>query len=329
MVRIIDVDAFLDYLGEGVTEPALILGSDFQRYIMKKQMLIEDGKKVIYDCLFLNEILSYQIAKYLEVPVPDAAIAHLDSMLIDNDPEIRFVHQFQKGIHFASQELRNKEENLKDNYREALRMKRPYTIRSWNTFFDNITNKEDISKIISFDLLIANFDRFGNTGNLLISNKNNKRKIFAIDHGHSFFGPIWGTNKINSFRSVNDPEYIDKFINLMLQLNLDDGEVNGLGEVFRSIEEHIDLNDLTYHSFYEVVKKIELINDDLIDEWMNEIPDVWFTEKTVQVAYYKQFVLNQKNLVRILIQKLADRKAFSNYRGGVLEWENESPTGTQ
>ncbi len=44
LVRKIDVDAFLDYLGEGVTEPALILGSDSQRYIMKKQMLIEHGK---------------------------------------------------------------------------------------------------------------------------------------------------------------------------------------------------------------------------------------------------------------------------------------------
>lgn len=330
MIKRIEVDAFLNYLGEGITKPALILGSDSNRYIMKKQKAKVDGKTITYDCMFLNELLAFQIGKYLEVPIPDAAIAYLDPLLIDNDPEIRFVHKFQEGIHFASQELYSKEENLKENYQQALRMGKPYTVRSWNTFFKNITNKNDIAKIISFDLLVANFDRFGNTGNLLISNEGNQRKVFAIDHGHCFFGPIWTTSKINMFKSASENmEYIDTFINTMLGENINVGGVNGLGEVFRSIESHIDMNDLSQHSFYDVVKRIEKINESVIEEWFNEIPDKWFIEKNLQVSYYKHFVLRQKNLVRILIQRLADRRAFSNYRGGVLEWENERPTGTQ
>lgn len=330
MVKEVSVDAFLTYLGEGISKLAVVLASDANRYIMKKQKVRIDGKTITLDCMFVNELLAYQIGNYLEVPMPKAAIAHLDPLLIDNDPEIRFVHKFSDGIHFASKELTNKEENLKENYRHALRMGRPYIIRSWNAFFKGVTNKEDVSKIVAFDLLIANFDRFGNTGNLLISTENESRKIFAIDHGHSFYGPMWTKNKVSAFRRVNSGrEYIDGFVNTMLNENIKHGEVNGLGEVFRSIESYIDISDVSQHSFYEVVQKIERISEELVDEWMSKIPDEWFVEKDRQVSFYKHFVLKQKELVRILSQRLADRRAFTNFRGGVLEWKDEKPTGTQ
>lgn len=330
LIKRIDVETFLDYLGEGISQPALILGSDFNRYIMKKQRVKTDSGTEIHNCMFLNEIFSYQLAYFLDVPVADVAIAHLDQRLIENDPTITFVHQFKEGMHFASQELPNKDENLKDNYLDALKMGKPYIIRSWRSFFDNIENKEDVSKIIAFDLLIANFDRFGNTGNLLVSSNNNSRKIFAIDHGHSFFGPIWNTNKIKMLHSPShNIEYIEGFINLILENNFLAGEANGLGEVFRNIESSIDLNELSNHSFVDVVHKIESIDEDLIDEWIQNIPDNWFVDKEKQIAYYKYFVLKQKLLVRLLIQRLSERGAFSNYRGGVLEWKTERQVGIQ
>lgn len=329
MIKRIEVETFLSYLGEGISKPALVLGDDFNKYIMKKQKIKTAEGTEVHNCMFLNELLSYQIAHYLDVPVAEAAIAHLDPRLIANDPTITFVHQFREGIHFASQELKDKEENLKDNYLQALRMGKPYIIRSWNAFFDNIVNKDDISKIIAFDLLIANFDRFGNTGNLLISTDESElRKIFAIDHGHAFFGPIWNTKKIQSFKlQQQDVNYTDIYINAIV--NKDNGLANGLGDVFRSIEASIDINQLSNHSFIDIVHKIENIDEFLIDEWIRVVPDEWFVDKQEQIGYYKRFVLKQKDMVRMLIQKMAERRAFSNYRGGKLEWKTEKQAGTQ
>ncbi|MUK89167.1 hypothetical protein GMD78_12365 [Ornithinibacillus sp. L9] len=329
MVKNIEVETVLDYLGEGISKPALVLGSDFNRYIMKKQKVKQDGKTVIHDCMFLNEVLSYQIANYLGVPVADAAIAHLDATLIENDPAITFVHKFQEGIHFASIELQDKEENLKANYEEALKTGKPYTIRSWKAFFDNIVNSGDISKILALDLLIANFDRYGNTGNLLISNDGSSRKLYAIDHGHAFFSPVWNTDKINALRSPNDSvQYLDWFINLILRNNLQQGQANGMGEVFRNIEASIDLLNVSNHSFQDTVHDIESIDEELIDSWLEIIPNEWYVEKQNQIAFYKSFILKQKSLVKLLIQRLAERGAFSNYRGGVLEWKNVRQVGT-
>ncbi|OCA87484.1 hypothetical protein A8F95_08470 [Bacillus wudalianchiensis] len=319
----------MSYLGEGVSRPALIIGDDSYKYILKTQKVLEDGKLVTYDCMFLNELIAYQAAKFLEVPVPDAAIAHLDQRLIDADPQITFVHRFYSGVHFASKELSKKEENLKENYLDLLKMRKPYVSRSWKRFFDNIKNPEDISRIIAFDLLIANFDRYGNTGNLLIAEENNERKVFTIDHGHSFFGPTWNTNKINYLKFPSaTPEYTDTFVNFILRNNINDGSVNGLGEVFRAIENNIELENVSNHSFQDAVSCIEGLSEAVVDEWFSAIPNTWFVDKNSQIAYYKYFIMKQKDLVRFIIQRLADREAFSNFRGGVLEWKAARHVGT-
>ncbi len=329
MVKRIEVDAFLSFLGEGISEPALILGSDQEKYIMKNQRILHNGERKDFNCMFLNEMLAYQIARHLDVPVPEVAIANIDSMLIENDPKITFVHRFHEGNHFASKKLSHKEDNLEKNYKEALRMGKPYIVRSWRAFFEKVTNIGDISRILAFDLLIGNFDRYNNTGNLLISNDRGSRRLYAIDHGHAFFLPTWNTQKINMLKAPTPSlEYLNWFVDMILKNNLKIGAANGMGEVFRSIEDNIDLTDVSDHSFQGIVDQIESIRIDNVDEWMNEIPDEWYISKTDQITYYKQFLMNQKNLVRDLIQRLALRQAFSNYRGGVLEWESERPTGT-
>ena len=101
-----------------------------------------------------------------------------------------------------------------------------------------------------------------------------------------------------------------------------------MGEVFRAIELNIDLNDISNHSFQEVVARIESITEDRVDRWLNNIPKEWFTAKQNQIPVYKNFILSQKSLVRNLLQCLANRYAFSNYRGGVLEWKRERQVGT-
>ncbi|MEK4247082.1 HipA family kinase [Psychrobacillus sp. FSL K6-2684] len=333
MVHQINVETVLKYLGQGVSRPAVIMGDDFRQYVLKTQKVHEGGSLQFYNCMFLNELLAYQIACYLEVPIPEAAIAYLDNRLIDRDPALMFVHRFYEGNLFASLELTNTEENLVENYEEMRKMDKPYLTRTWNAFFSNIVNVNDIAKIVAFDLLIANFDRYGNTGNLLVSTDEDGRKVFSIDHGHAFFGPKWETGKINALNAPSQTfEYIDAYVDVALKNNVKPGQgfADGLGSVFRAIEPSIDLTNLQSHSFIEVIYAIESITEDLIDEWISQIPKEWFdqTEMMNQISYYKSFLLKQKNLVRAIVQRMAERKAFTNYLGGALQWKKEKNVGT-
>lgn len=97
MVDKIQVSSFLKYLGEGISQPALVLSDKNERYILKTEDTIIEGKKVKLNCSFLNEIIAYQIADYLEAPVPLSAVAELDKTLLENGPSLRFVHRFTEG----------------------------------------------------------------------------------------------------------------------------------------------------------------------------------------------------------------------------------------
>lgn len=68
MVKEISVDTFLNHLGTGISQPVLVLGSDFNRYILKKQYLKDIDVNPEEFCMFINEFLSYKIARYLDVP---------------------------------------------------------------------------------------------------------------------------------------------------------------------------------------------------------------------------------------------------------------------
>lgn len=324
MINRINVSTILKSLGQGISEPALIIGDDFERYILKTEKVFIDGNLQTYNCMFLNELLSFQIAQHLGVPIPESAIAYMDKRILEKEPSARFVHRFYEGNLFASLELKDKEDNMLENYEEMKKMKKPYIARTWNAFFSNVTNIDDISKIIAFDLLIANFDRYGNEGNLLVAQSREGRKIFAIDHGHAFFGPIWNAPKVNSMKAPSKTVgYCDEFINAAFGNNIKNGFINGLGTVFDAVEEKVDLTDLQQHSFLTVVDQIENISEGLVDDWFNQIPDEWFlkTDKEAQLAYYKRFILTQKDLVRFIIQRMAEKMAFTNYLGGELEWE--------
>lgn len=330
MINRINVNAVLDALGEGISRPSIILGDDFERYILKTQKVFVDQQLVNYDSMFLNELLAYQIACYLEVPVPEAAIAYLDGRLIEKDPSITFAHRFYEGNLYASMELKDTENNMVENYLEMQKMKKPYISRTWNAFFSNVENISDISRIIAFDLLIANFDRYGNTGNLLVSSQSSTRKLYAIDHGHAFFGPVWGISKMNVMKNVsNTYQYVDGYINIAFGENAKMGLLDGLGPVFNSLENKIDLTDVMSHSFTDVVNLIEEISEPLLDSWFSEIPDEWYVkgQKTQQIAYHKNFILKQKDLIRFIIQRMAERNAFSNYLGGELQWKKEMNVG--
>ncbi len=318
-MREIEVETFLRPMGDGITKPALVVGDDQYEYILKNQKVYENGQFIDYNCMFLNEMLAFQMANYLEVPTPEAVVAKIDEETIESDPTIRFAYKFEKGKYFATEELKQLENNVMNNYQQLVQMGKPYILKSWNKFFKDVHNKEDIASILAFDILIANFDRYNNRGNILISNANG-RKIYAIDHGHSFFSPIWNDNKIKCLTMGEvTHQYIISFatsiVNIMKQ-----HKACGSGIIFGALEQHINLEDVDNHSFKEIVLKIKTITENMIIDWCNNIPNEWYVNKEYQVNCYINFIMKQKNAVENIIQVLADNNAFTNYRGGILQY---------
>ena len=312
----VEVETFLDKMNTGITAPSLVLCDDGNRYILKKEE--ENGIK--YDSMFLNEVLGYKLAKHLEVPVPECAIATIDKELVDMDRGIIFVHRFNEGMYFASKEELNIVNNVMDDVDELRKMGKPYIERTWNDFFRNIENKKDIAKIIAFDLLIANFDRFNHLNNFLVTKDYKLNRFVAIDHGHSFFGPSWSNEKMRALDGYSSSD--NQFINFIysLYVKVSNGAAN-LGVIFKGIEQHVNITDINNHDFFSIIQAIESIDESLLISFFDDMPDAWFVNKQMQIKYFTEFLLNHKYNVKILIQMLAKDNYFTNYRGGDLQWE--------
>lgn len=329
----IEVDTFLKQLGDdkpGMSKPVLVIGSDGETYILKTQnVFIETTQKwEVWNSMFVQEALVYNIAKFLDICIPDSVIADVDVDFLQNAPSLVFKHRYTEGPHFASKLIEGVEDNLLKGYQQLKLMKKPHINRPWTNFFKKVSNPQDVPKIIAMDLLTANFDRFANDGNLLIASPNGKRSIYVIDHGHCFFNPNWDINKRSALiQAPSQPTYVNDIISEYFRLNGGSPFV-GLGIIFRALDQHINVSDPNNHSFMDVVSKIESITPDIISEWFKDIPDEWYIDKPSQIAAYNQFIMKQKDLIRILINDLFKLNAFQETTGGVLNWIDKK-TGTQ
>lgn len=320
-MKSIEIEGFLKPMGEGITRPALVIGDDYNEYIMKSEKVNENGTIVNYNCMFVNELLSFQLGKFLNVPMPEAVVAVVSSEFIEGDPTIRFSYRFEEGKFFATRKLEEVENNTLENYEILRTMSKPYIAKSWNKFFEQVENKEDIAKILAFDLLIANFDRYNNIGNILVNIEEGKtKKIYAIDHGHAFFGPFWSQEKINCLNiSEVTPEYIKCYCASILDVVRQAGNF-GTGRIFGALEKFLSLEDVCNHSFNDIILKIRSITPELILSFCENIPDEWYISKENQIAYYTNFLMKQKDAVEHIIQLLAYNNAFTNYTGGILQY---------
>lgn len=330
-MTILTVKTFLKELGEdtgGLSKPVVVMASDDNEYILKNQTVFNSDKTwENWDCMFLQELLVAQIAGYLGVPIPKTAIIDVEKIHLEHAPALPFTHRYKPGLHFASKILQEIDNNLRVGYEKLKFIGKSHTKTNWTNFFRKIENHKDAAKIIAMDLLIGNFDRFGNEGNLMIATENSKRSIYAIDHGHAFFGHSWQQSKIARLNTVSNEEaYLFNYLSQFHQLG--GHPLSGLGNMFRAIEQHVDCNDLENHDFVQVVNLIESIDIPMLDSWFKTIPDEFFVDRVTQVAFYKKFIMINKNNIRHLLTKMQGLGAFSNTNGGILLWK-EKKTGTQ
>ena len=336
------VDTFLKEQSpiQGQSRPLLIQASDGNQYFIKNNMVRIDGIWVDENAVFFNEVVSHRVSKFLGIPTPDIAVLEIESDIMSANSDLLFERRFKKGLYFGSRKIEQAENNLLDNYSDLLRLRKPYILRSWNSYFNNISNPHDISLIIAMDLLLANFDRFDNTGNLLVGQKNNERTVFALDHGHCFQGPLYDTNKEIFLRSnANlDIEKLNAYINNQIRLIIYYAQFQGehhvrpfnlAGSIFKAVEQHVDVSDIHNHSFTHVVARIEQLTSESILQFFADIPDEWIAGGQAQIKSYSEFIYRQSRIIRYIIQRMVTSGAFSNYRGGTLSWEQENLTGTQ
>lgn len=322
----ITIDTFIKELGDdhgGSSRPVVVVGSDGLSYLLKTERMPYPSPRS--NTMFLNELLVSQIADYLGVLVPGCAIAYVDQQFITNAPALQFVHRYEEGWHFASEFLEQHENNLMHGYKNLMALKKPYMTRSWAAFFDGIENKEIAAGIVVLDLLTANSDRFFNEGNLLIAPNNGARNLYAIDHGHCFFGAVWNSQKITCLRQpFIQQNYPDWYIKYLFQQNLLYGAMlSGLGIMFQELQRFIDVNDPSENSFKPSIQKLRTINPQIIDHWFSAIPDEWFVDKASQMSYYKQFITKQIEMIPPILSMMALNRAFTNYRGGDLYWQDK------
>lgn len=158
----------------GKTEPSLFQ-TNHGFYVVKSSNNI-DGTRVL-----INEFVCYKLAKLLCIPIPDAALIHLNQDIIDADPNLNELNM-PAGIHFGSQFIDKAMTNIQPPLVEI------------------VENKNDIPSIILFDQIIYNNDRTTNKGNLLIDLR--EKIILAIDHSHTFkLGALWDKNELEKIHS--------------------------------------------------------------------------------------------------------------------------------
>ena len=306
----------------GMSKPIPVLASNNKNYFLKRQYVVDqNGVPHNENAVFMQELFVSQIANSLRIPIPSCAILNLEKDFLEANEDLRFQYHLKPGLYFGSEILSNAESNIVPHYIEAIQHGKPQIIRSWNSFFRNVDNPEAYASIIALDLLTANCDRFGNEGNIIITNHNNSRKVFALDFGHCFLSPYWDKDKVRFMQSIPDKgqdptDYINYFLRALLQAS--NRPLNPLGTIFSGMENNIFFE--SGNPFAKIVSKIESLKLEDLRMFITQIPSVWVSGDTIQLDTYVNFIEKSKNLVKYLLDKLYELGAFNNSLGGKLEW---------
>ena len=174
-------------LGNGSTHP--IVGSINGIDYVIKTFNNEQGNKVL-----INELISYNIVKQLELPIPECELAYIDgtTKIHPNVSNEEWFSDRCNGLAFCSK------------YRLDV------TVISSSRMIKLADNKEFIiPKILLLDHLLYNKDR--NKGNILITNKKGYKELIIIDHTHVFnLESIW--NSFGLKQKIEDEDYKDHWI---------------------------------------------------------------------------------------------------------------------
>jgi hypothetical protein len=157
-MKTVQVTRYITPLREGGSMPAIVEGSDDGMYVLKFRGAGQGTKALI------AELIAGEIARKLDLPIPDIVLMDLDPALADTepDPEIQDLVRASAGTNLALDYLPG------------------------SFAFDPAAFPVDTalaSAILWFDGLVCNMDRTRRNTNLLVWH----RKLYLIDHGAALY----------------------------------------------------------------------------------------------------------------------------------------------
>lgn len=249
----IDVKEIESCVGNGVTLPMFCILED-NTYAVFKSINNPQGKLAL-----CNELIGYRIALELEMPIPIAGLG-----IINNETEIpdSVLEKYGEtkesfiGIGFYSRKISKS------------------TIIHDSNGLDELSNINDIPKIIMFDFLLGNYDR--NPGNSLIDLSKGNYRFFIIDHTHIFdIGTIWNDIQLRRLKEDFD-------INRLLT------NTNGIYEFYCNTYEKTKKEMENIANFIS-----EKLTEEKIKDIVNEVPDEWGLSSqdrngAIEYIYYRK-----------------------------------------
>lgn len=316
----------IELLGNpSASEPSpLLIETEKGQYFLKKRptknITIEQSMNAM-----LHEIFSWKIGKFLNVPLADCTILNVDEKILNNLRDLKWGYQLKKGFYFGSKKLNAAKSNLHKNHKDMKEFGLNYLIQPWEIFLSDIENTEDLAKIIAFDFLTLNLNRFEDYGNIIVAYPDDLSKtIYAIDNGDSFNGsqqsPLDRLISLRNYNNISD-ELINEHVNQYLQCSSEKGFYGILGEYIPGLQKIEGFNEKLIASFISIVDEMEKITEAHIVGWLLDIPDDWYTDKDAQVEFYKNFLLYNIKNMRKYIESLLSIGIFPGLSVNDLQWK--------
>src|SRR5689334_10409469 len=179
MLRTVTATRYVTPLREGGSLPAIVEADDDGLYVLKFRGAGQGPRALV------AELVAGEIARALQLPVPDLLFAELDPDLArtEPDPEIQALIRASGGLNLALDYLPG------------------------SVMFDPVVEKPDAalaSSIVWFDAFVTNIDRTARNTNLLTWH----RKLWLIDHGAALFfhhgGDDFSARAKDAFPQVKD-----------------------------------------------------------------------------------------------------------------------------
>lgn len=294
----------------GHSKPIRIKGNDNRIYYLKSKYSRKNDMDE--DASALQEYISYELAKQLNILVPNYKIINVNDKFIEDNKKVGKVGKvaLKKGKYFASEIVPN-----------ATTAPTSSDKKDWKIFLDGL-DPQIFADLIVFNIYISNKDFFINPTNLITSaRETGEKNLYAIDFGASFVNPFLpSTDKIrfNRMSSTEKPNnfQIDKTTALNAYIENPNSFRMDLETAGNTYVLNFLANKLSYETnpFNNMVKKIENIKNCDIEEILCNAPGEWFTKEyeNEDKEVYINFLKKNKYKVKDVIENMVRYNLLGN-----------------
>lgn len=252
------VERIIGPIGNGCTKPLRGI-IDGQECIIKTFNNEQSNRTLV------NEYVGYEIAKKLDLNIPNSGICIIDENTEINKDKVPYWSDDFLGLGFYS-----------------VRINKISTIISPIIIKSMVSNINMIIDIVLFDHLICNKDR--NKGNILLQQNNTDALLYIIDHSHIFnLGTLWDEYQLQ--RLINEDDYTSN------EVLSDNSYMYG---IFRQAYK------FTKENLYACADKFKkVLNREFLEHTINSIPDVWSVSANEKNALLNYICYRLNNLYNI------------------------------